>query len=379
VSGAHWLPARVLAEALSRGAIDRHRHRLASVTGPRSPLPGLRPLGPCWPTWRTLPGRLRANRASLCARSRSTGFPTFSRGHSRARPRPPRVSLLLGRPVLAVGSCRRPGSSSLRSHSPSRCPSNKRPGVAPVEWVVLPPSGFRSRVFSTPQRFRARSSFAALFHAATVSGFLLLQRFPLAEIAPASSASHAPLQLVPAPSRRGRVGLVTDGFSRRLPAFWVLPLSPVDYGSPFRASLLRARRLELARRFPVALGPPSLSRRSVRLPLLRSLPPSASPFTRARVASDSRSILSWASAPLEPSPPTPWTLADPPGCPLRARVAPKDDSHAIGWSDMGRRSDSLLGLLHLRSEPSRRPTTSKDLHGRTRLNPWRQVRTSRKR
>jgi hypothetical protein len=139
VSGAHWLPARVLAEALSRGAIDRHRHRLASVTGPRSPLPGLRPLGPCWPTWRTLPGRLRANRASLCARSRSTGFPTFSRGHSRARPRPPRVSLLLGRPVLAVGSCRRPGSSSLRSHSPSRCPSNKRPGVAPVEWVVLPP------------------------------------------------------------------------------------------------------------------------------------------------------------------------------------------------------------------------------------------------
>jgi len=86
--------------------------------------------------------------------------------------------------------------------------------LAPCEQEESPPTRFRSRVFSTPQRFLASSNFAALFRAATVPGFSFSRGFP-------SQRSRAPLEAASSLVVRYRCarlhppGLIASGFLRR--------------------------------------------------------------------------------------------------------------------------------------------------------------------
>jgi hypothetical protein len=82
-------------------------------------------------------------------------------------------------------------------------------------------------------------------------------------------------------------------------AFTQLPISPHDYGLPFRNRVASSRL------------PWILSRRIAsyrQLHLLRSYIPPVSPYPPSRVAPNRRPILSWAFAPLELSPSAPRIL-----------------------------------------------------------------------
>lgn len=154
--------------------------------------------------------------------------------------------------------------------------------LAPCEQKESPPTRFRSRVFSTPQRFLASSNFAALFRAATVPGFSFSRGFP-------SQRSRAPLEAASSLVVRHRCarlhppGLIAFGFLRRR-RFRALACLPRKLWNVFQP------RRSAASRRPWA--PASGINPFHQLRPLRSVPPFASPCQTTQVAPRRRSILS---------------------------------------------------------------------------------------
>jgi hypothetical protein len=158
-----------------------------------------------------------------------------------------------------------------------------------------------ARRFSQPlSGFQANSSFAALFHAATVPGILPSECSPRENRAPLSRPL-ASLWSSTSVLNRTAQDLITAGFPDSHTCAR-LPCSPDDYELPF----VTPKR---ASRSPWVSNDGTDSFRQ--LHPLRSLYPPASPFASARVAPNRRSLLSWVSAPPEHSPSTPWILYPP--------------------------------------------------------------------
>ena len=137
-----------------------------------------------------------------------------------------------------------------------------------MKQAVPSPPRFRSRVFSTPQRFLAQSNFAALFRAAAARRHLL-QSLPLAGIVVASRRHQLPGRSPPA-----CLNEPSSALSPPVSPTTTLARSSLDppagYGFPFRAARRRA-----------SWSPWTSDSRTVpfrQLRRLRSLTPPASPF-----------------------------------------------------------------------------------------------------
>jgi len=154
-------------------------------------------------------------------------------------------------------------------------PSTASLGLAPCEAARHSRLGSALRLSQPLSGFLASSSFAALFHAATVPGIPPFRVFPSPEIACPSRGSLAPLQLSTDVQRRTTRFLVTDGFAD-FHAFTRLPGSPVDYGLPLWCTEVR---------LPFALG---------LVPRNRPVPP-ASPASKLLSLLRVRSQLVWVS------------------------------------------------------------------------------------
>jgi hypothetical protein len=167
-----------------------------------------------------------------------------------------------------------------------------------MRWVVPFHLGSALRFSQPPSGFLADLDSTALLRAATVPGIPPFRVFP-------SQESRTPLGAtcsLAVVHRRAGTRLPAPCYYRfrRLPrSHTQLPGSPGGYGLPFTHPKARSR------------SPWAPSGRTVpfrQLHRLRSLDPPASPFAPARVAPNRRPILSWVSAPLERSPPTPRIL-----------------------------------------------------------------------
>jgi hypothetical protein len=158
---------------------------------------------------------------------------------------------------------------------------------------------FRSQALSTSQRFPSKSESRGLVSCRCRSWDSTLQSLPLAEIACLSRGSLASLQLSTGLERDRTRDLVTPRFADSH-ALAQLPGSPDSYGLSFSSTS----------EDPVRPGARALELTSLpQLHLLRSFTPSCeSVHSRLGSPQADRSILSWASAPLEPSPPTPRIL-----------------------------------------------------------------------
>jgi hypothetical protein len=180
-------------------------------------------------------------------------------------------------------------------------PVTKSPGLAPCEMSCPPSPRFRSQAFSTSQRFPGRPKLRG-----PVSCHIRVGSSP-PEFSPRSSRVHlseplAPLWLSTRVQRRATPSLVTVRF--RGP-------HPLRHGCrPPRTtmgSLLACRGVPPGHPGPwAAESPPTADVthfEALFLLRIRS--------HRPRFLQNRRSILSWVSAPLELSPPTPRTL-DPP-------------------------------------------------------------------
>jgi len=170
-------------------------------------------------------------------------------------------------------------------------PSTASLGLAPYEAACHVRLGSALRLSQPLSGFLASSSFAALFHAATVPGIPPFRVFPSLEIAYPSRGSLASLQLSTDVQRRTTRFLVTAGFAR-LPRFHVVAWFP----PPAMGSLCGAPRCSSCSPWASRRGTASFRQ----LHLLRSFSPSCESvrnwvgFPRA-----SRPILSWDFAPLE--------------------------------------------------------------------------------
>jgi hypothetical protein len=183
-------------------------------------------------------------------------------------------------------------------------PSNDIPRASPVVERAVPSSPrFHSQAYPPCGRpplsgFLAGSSFAALFHAATVRGILPSEVSPHRNRAPLSRSLLLPCGHPPTcwnATSRTLLPLVSPTPTLLTQS----PGSPNDYGLPFHAPKRASRSpwVQAAELAPFRqLHPP------------RSLDPPASPFTPTRVAPSRRPILSWVSASLKISPPTPRIL-----------------------------------------------------------------------
>ena len=181
-------------------------------------------------------------------------------------------------------------------------PSTASLGLAPLETGCQVRLGSALRLSQPLSGFLASSSFAALFHAATVPGIPPFRVFPSLEIAYLSRGSSAPLQLSTCVLGRTTRFLVTAGFTD-FHAFTRLPGSPAGYGLPFGAPKCASRLPRVSCRGIVPFR---------WLHLLRSFTPSGESVRNwVGFPRTSRPILSWDSAPLELSPSTPRIL-DPP-------------------------------------------------------------------
>jgi hypothetical protein len=161
------------------------------------------------------------------------------------------------------------------------------------------PPRFRSQVFSTSQRLPSSPGLRGLVPCRNRSWDSSLQSLPLAEIAHPSRGHVAPLPL--STDRLGRVtGVVSPPVSPTPTLFSAVAWFPRRLWAPFR----HARRH--ASRSPWTPSGETVPFRQ--LHRLRSLDPPASPFAPAQVSLNRRPMLSWVSAPLELSPPTPWIL-----------------------------------------------------------------------
>jgi hypothetical protein len=167
-----------------------------------------------------------------------------------------------------------------------------------MKWVVQAHFGSALRLSQPLSGFLAHPDSTALLRAAAVPGIPPFRVFP-------SQESRTPL------GATCSLAVVHERAGTRLPGpcyrrFRRLPRShaqssdsPDGYGLPFAHPRARSR------------SPWTPSGRTVPFhPLrrLRSLRPPASPFAPARVAPNRRPMLSWVSAPLEPSLPTPRVL-----------------------------------------------------------------------
>jgi hypothetical protein len=156
---------------------------------------------------------------------------------------------------------------------------------------------FRSQVFSTSQRFPGTTR--ALRPCFMPQPFLgsSLQSFPLAGIAHPSRGHLLPCSCPPTcPSALS--GILSPSVSPDAHAFTRLPGSPDDYGSSFSAEALpESPGFRLAE--PLVSASFACFEALILL-RIRS--------RQTRVAPSLRPMLSWVSAPLEPSPPSPWIL-----------------------------------------------------------------------
>jgi hypothetical protein len=151
-------------------------------------------------------------------------------------------------------------------------------------------SGSALRLSQPLSGFQANTSSTALFHAATVPGFLPSECFPHENRAP-FSGPHAPLQLSTDVQKCTAFGLVIVSFadihvSQRSSLVPLTTMGSLSAGKP-------------ASRSPRTSGGGFTSFR--RLRLLRSLSPLVSPFTPSWVAPRQRLILSWVFSPLKPN------------------------------------------------------------------------------
>jgi hypothetical protein len=200
-------------------------------------------------------------------------------------------------------------------------PSTTSLGLAPCEASCHAHLGSALRLSQPLSGFPAVPSFAALFHAATVPGFLPSESFPRKNRAPLSRP-RAPLWLsTDVPDDASRALLPPVSPTPTLSRSCLVPSD--DYGLPFHAPK-HASRLPWTQATELARSASFTHFEALILLRVRSHRP-GSPRTDAP-------ILSWVSASLELSPPTPRVL-HPPG--------PRGPAHAPSPEGSGAR---LRGL-----------------------------------
>jgi hypothetical protein len=203
------------------------------------------------------------------------------------------------------------GLAPLRFLHPSTTSRERAPCGAGRHPAPVPLSGFLN--LSAVSR-QARASRPCLVPQPFL-GFLPSRVFP-------SQRSRTPLEAA------GSLVVIHAHPGARLPG-------PFTTGFPRQPTLTRDRldppgamsslSAHASARFPVAPDPELRSRPAPPLHPLRSFVPSASPFAPIRVSPNRRPLLSWVSAPLELSPPTPRTLGP---IHARARIPPRSESLA---------------------------------------------------
>lgn len=183
----------------------------------------------------------------------------------------------------------------------SSVPSTASLGLAPREASRSVSLRFRSRVFSTPQRFPSNPEFRGLVSCRSQFLGSSLQSLPLAKIARPSRGRLAPLPLSTDAPNRAACALSPPVSPTPAPlAQW--PGSPSNYGLPFHEPKLASRSSWAHAAEPIRSA--DFTDFEASLPLrIRSRP--------ARVAPTWRSMLSWGSSPLRSSPSTPRVLNPP--------------------------------------------------------------------
>jgi len=175
-----------------------------------------------------------------------------------------------------------------RTSSLGFVPLNDVARASPVWSGPSRPLRFRSRVFSTPQRFPSNPEFRGLVSCRCRSRASPFRGFPSIEVAHPSRGHSAPLRSSTSVLCRRHAALITAGF-RDVRAFTRLPPSPDDYGIPFHAP---------ERTLPDHPGTSRRnSTRSARFIRFEALILQPSPFAPTRVAPSPRPILSWSSSP----------------------------------------------------------------------------------
>jgi hypothetical protein len=157
---------------------------------------------------------------------------------------------------------------------------------------------FRSQAFSTSQRFPSRPKLRGLVSCRNRSWDSPFRVFP-------SQESRAPLEVALLPCSYPPSCWNSASWSLSPPVSSTSTLARSCLIPPSTMSSLSSSPRAL---LPFALGPDDETAPFRQLHLLRSLDPPASPFAPTRVAPCQRSILSWVSASLEPSPSTPRIL-----------------------------------------------------------------------
>ena len=187
----------------------------------------------------------------------------------------------------------RPGRSDQLPRFPY--PTTGSPGLAPSEAGCPFPPRFRSQVFSTSQRFPSTPKLRGLVSCRNRSWVSPFRVFPSQESRAPLGVALLPCSHPPACWNDASWSL-SPSVSVDAHAHAQLPDFPRRLWAPFS----RVRRN--ASRSPWGQATETTPFRQ--LHLLRSLDPPTSPFTPTRVAPSLRSILSWVSASLEPSPST---------------------------------------------------------------------------
>jgi hypothetical protein len=167
-----------------------------------------------------------------------------------------------------------------------------------VRRVVQPRPGSAHRFSQPLSGFLAHLGFTALFRAATVPGIPPFRAFPSQESRTPLGATLLPCRCPPT-CWDASPGSCCRRF-RRLPRPSAQSPGSPDAWAPFRYARGRTSR-----------SPWTPSGETVpfrQLHRLRSVDPPASPFAPAQVSLNRRPLLSWVSASLELSPPTPRIL-----------------------------------------------------------------------
>jgi hypothetical protein len=182
-------------------------------------------------------------------------------------------------------------------------PTTTSLGLAPHETAVTPPR-FRSRAFSTPQRFTSRPELRGLVSCRCRSWAFSCRGFP-------SQESRAPLEAASAPlwSSTDARNAPAGSYHRRFLQTPTLARSGLDPRTTMSTLSTGARR-------PLLPGCPEASRDGTdnvppASPTSKRPSPHESVRDRAGSPPLDRSLLSWASSPPEPSPSTPRSLNPP--------------------------------------------------------------------